>query len=242
MIRRASILCLLLFAASVGIRAQCPKINVSSPSEVEADEPITFTAAVTGTDRDNPPTFNWTISDGIISSGPPGTSVITVDTTGIEGMSVTATVHLGGLERRCANTASSTTGVKPKPQPARKFDEYGTLRLADRNSHLDNYAIQLQNEPMSQGYVIGYSGRKSLPGAAAKSSSASKTYLGDIRGIEYSRIVTIDGGYREQPMTELWIVPEGSKPPLASPTIDPSEIKAPAKKKPATKRPPAHHR
>ncbi|HEV8591064.1 MAG TPA: hypothetical protein VGQ55_03105, partial [Pyrinomonadaceae bacterium] len=110
---------------------------------------------------------------------------------------------------------------------------------ADRNARLDNFAIQLQNEPDARGYVIAYGGRKSLPGVAAKSSAASKTYLGDIRGIEYDRIVTLDGGYREAPMTELWIVPRGSTPPQASPTV---EIKAPAKKKPATKRPPAPHR
>jgi len=32
--------------------------------------------------------------------------------------------------------------------------------------------------------------------------NATKTYLTDTRGIEYSRIVTLDGGYHEAPTTE----------------------------------------
>jgi hypothetical protein len=214
--------------------AQCPKVEVSCPSEVDAEMPITFTASVTGGDPGAIGTYNWTVSAGTISSGQ-GTSSITVDTTGVDGQSCTATVTLGGYDPKCQPAQSSTTGIKPKPQPARKFDEYGTLRLDERNSHLDNYAIQLQNEPVSQAYVIVYGGRKSLPRATTSLMNATKTYLIDTRGIEESRIVTVDGGYREHATTQLWIVPQGSTPPHPEPTVDPSEIKPPMKKKPAPK-------
>jgi hypothetical protein len=198
--------------------------------------PITFTASVSGGDPEATFTYNWTVSAGTISSGQ-GTSTITVDTTSVAGQSSTATVSLGGYDPKCRPpTQSGTTGIKPKPSPARKFDEYGTLSLDERNSHLDNYAIQLQNEPMSQAYVIVYGGRKSLPRSTTSLMNATKIYLVDTRGIEDSRIVTLDGGYREAPTTELWIVPQGSTPPQAHPTVDPSEIKAPIKKKPAPKR------
>jgi hypothetical protein len=215
---------------------QCPKVAVSSPSEVDAEMPITFTASVTGGDREAIPTYNWTVSTGTISSGQ-GTSTITVDTTGVKGQSSTATVSLGGYDPKCQPRQSSTTGIKPKPRPPRKFDEYGALSVSDRNSHLDNYAIQLQSEPGARGYVIAYGGRKSRPGAASSLMNMSKTYLVDTRGIEASRIVTVDGGYREVATTELWIVPEeGSALPQPTPTVDPSDIKAPIKKKPVRKR------
>lgn len=89
---------------------------------------------------------------------------------------------------------------------------------------------------MSQAYVIIYGGRKSLPRATTSLMNATKTYLVDTRGIEGSRIVTVDGGHREALTTELWIVPQGATPPQAHPTVDPSEIKAPIKKKPGPKR------
>ena len=215
--------------------AQCPKVEVSSPSEVDAEMPITFTASVTGGDSDVAPTYNWTVSAGTISSGQ-GTSTITVDTTGVVGQSSTATVTMGGYDRKCQRTQSSTTGIKPKPQPPRKIDEYGTLSLNERNSRLDNYAIELQNDPTTVGYVIAYGGRNSRPGTASSLMNMSKKYLVETRGILEDRIVTVDGGYREDATTQLWIVPQGSKPPNAEPTVDPSEIKAPIKKKPVPKR------
>jgi len=215
---------------------QCPKVEVSCPSEVDAEMPITFTASVTGGDREATLTYNWTVSAGTISSGQ-GTSTITVDTTGVAGQSSTATVNLGGYDPKCQPpTQSCTTGTKPKPRPALKFDEYGTLSLDERNSHLDNFAIQLQNDPTAVGYVIAYGGRKSRPGAASSLLDMSKDYLVNTRGIEASRIFTVDGGYRESLTSDLWIVPQNSTPPKATPTVDRSEIKSPMKTKPGPKR------
>ena len=233
MIGRISFLFLLILVCAVCALAQCPRVKVSSPDDVDSGQPITFTVSVTGGDQDVTPTFNWTVSDGTISSGQ-GTSTITVDTTGIDGGDSTATVKIGGYSRRCNTAASSTTSIKPKPQPAQLFDKFGALAAADRNVRLDNFAIQLQNDPMAEGYIIGYAGRKSLTGAAAKSVAAARTYLLNVRGIDSSRVTTLDGGYRETPTTELWYVPRGAAPPQASPTLDRSEIKAPTTK-PTTK-------
>jgi len=221
---------------SAAVVVQCPKVAVSSPAEVDAGMPITFTASVTGGDPNANVSFNWTVSAGTISSGQ-GTSTITVDTTGVAGQSSTATVDIGGYDRKCdTTTQSSTTGVKPKPQPPRKFDQYGSLSVRERNSRLDNYAIELQNDPSATGYVVVYAGRKSRPSTTTSLLNSSRNYLVNHRGIEDGRIVTVDGGYREQTTTQLWIVPQGSTPPQAEPTVDPSEIKAPTKKKPVSKR------
>ena len=206
------------------VQPACPTVAVSSPVEVEADEPITFTARVDG-GNDVTPTYNWTLSNGTISSGQ-GTSTITADTYMVweNSGSITATVSIGGYDAVCNTSASGTTGIRPKPSQSRKFDEFGTLKLADLHAHLDNYAIQLQNEPMARAYVITYGGRRSTPTAAKSAGEKAKDYLVNTRGIESSRIVLVDGGYRESPFTELWIVPEErSTPPTASPTVNPKK-------------------
>jgi hypothetical protein len=89
----------------------CPSLSVSVPSEVKSGEPITFTA--TGSDE---ATYNWSVSAGTITSGQ-GTSSIVVDTTGLAGQSVTATVSLGGLDPSCSATASGTVTITAAPQP-----------------------------------------------------------------------------------------------------------------------------
>ena len=39
------------------------------------------------------------------------------------------------------------------------------------------------------------------------------------RGLDAVRIVSVDGGYRERPAFELWLVPSGAQLPTPTPTI-----------------------
>jgi hypothetical protein len=189
----------------------CPNVAVSCTDTVDQGQPITFTASLTG-EGGGSVTYNWSVSAGTISSGQ-GTSSITVDTTGVGGQNVTATVEVGGLDPACGRTASCTTSVRQPAPPAVKFDEYGNIRFNDEKARLDNFAIQLQNAPTSQGYYIVYG---SCEGEGAARSTRAKDYLVNNRGIDASRIVVVDGGCRADLGVELWIVPAGATAPAAS--------------------------
>ncbi|MFL6331909.1 MAG: hypothetical protein ACJ754_01040, partial [Pyrinomonadaceae bacterium] len=200
----------------------CPTVTVSCPDTGTAGTPVTFTANVSGGDPNVTPTFNWTVSSGTISSGQ-GTSSITVDTTGATG-TITATVDVGGYDRNCSTSNSCTVSFPAKPI-ARKVDEYGNIKFNDEKARLDNYAIELQNDPTAQGYLVCYGGRTGRTGEAQRRCDRAKNYLVNTRGISADRIVTVDGGFREELTVELWVVPSGANPPAASPTVDPSEVK-----------------
>jgi hypothetical protein len=199
----------------------CPTVSVSCPDTVTAGSPVTFTANVSGGDPNVTPTFNWTVSAGTITSGQ-GTSSITVDSTGVSGP-ITATVDVGGYDRSCATSNSCTVNV-PVIRTARKIDEYGNIRFNDEKARLDNFAIELQNDPTAQGYIIAYGGRRGRAGEAQARADRAKNYLVNQRGIDPTRIVTVDGGFREDLTVELWLVPSGANAPTASPTVDPSEV------------------
>jgi hypothetical protein len=196
-------------AACTGCVPPCPTVSVSCPSDVELGAPITFAASVGG---DQSVTYNWSVSAGTISGGQ-GTSSITVDTTGLGGQTVTATVELGGLDPSCSRTASCTTGVKPANPESVKFDEYGDIKFNDEKARLDNYAIQLQNQPGAQGYILAYG---SCEGEAQARADRAKGYLVNTRGIDAGRLVTVDGGCRSDLTVQLWIVPTGAAAPAAS--------------------------
>ena len=192
---------------------------MSCPSEVDDGAPLTFTAAVDNVGALSL-TYNWSVSAGTISSGQ-GTSSISVDTKGVGGQTVTATVELGGVDPACSRTASCTTSVKTIIVVAsRKFDEYGNIRFNDEKARLDNYAIELQNEPGSQGYIIAYGGRRGTAGEALARGERAKNYLVNTRGIDAGRLTVVDGGYREDLTVELWIRPTGATEPTASPTVE----------------------
>ena len=209
----------------------CPTVNVTCPTDVSEGGSITFTANFTQGTPQVTPTFNWTVSAGTITSGQ-GTSSITVDTKGLGGQTVTATVEVGGVDPSCGRTASCSTPVRPNAPPARKFDEYGNIRFNDEKARLDNFAIQLQNEPTAQGYIIGYG---SCDAEGQTRANRAKDYLVNTRGIDAGRIVVVDGGCMPQLKVELWIVPQGATPP----TPDTTGAVSPCpdcKKKPAPRR------
>ena len=189
----------------------CPTVSVSCPSQADPGSPVTFTASVSG-DSGLSLTYNWSVSAGTISSGQ-GTSTITVDTAGLGGQTVTATVSLGGADPSCTGTTAScsVTITAPAP-PAVKFDEYGNIKFNDEKARLDNYAIQLQNQPGSTGTIIVYG---SCAGEGQTRGDRAKDYLVNTRGIDAGRITVIDGGCRSDLTVQLWIVPAGATAPAA---------------------------
>jgi hypothetical protein len=197
----------------------CPTVAVSCPDTGRPGTPATFTANVSGGDPNVTPTFNWTVSAGTISSGQ-GTSSITVDTQGMSDRAFTATVDVGGYDRACLTSASCSLLNEPPMQP-RKIDEYGDAAVGDEKARLDNYAAELLNDPTAQGYLLCYGGRRGGANEARRRCVRAKDYLVSGHGMDPARIVTVDGGRREEPAVELWVVPSGATPPPSSPTVDP---------------------
>ena len=82
----------------------------------------------------------------------------------------------------------------------------------------------MQNAPGSQGYIIVYAGRRSRAGQADKLSERARQYLVNERGIDSSRLVFQNGGYRETDYFELWLVPQGAEAPTATPSVQPGDV------------------
>lgn len=207
---------------------KCPVTKVACPDSVNVKDKLKFTAQVSGGDANVTPTYNWTVSAGSIESGQ-GTSTVDVDTSEVAPDStITATVELGGFGRDCGygSTAASCTTIIAKKAEARKLDEYGKIMPKEEEPRLDNFVIELNMDPTAQGYIIAYSGRVSRPGDAQKAADRAKNYLVNKRALEGSRVVTVDGGSREQPAIELWIVPSGAEPPKPTPTVKRGDAKS----------------
>ncbi|HEX3229982.1 MAG TPA: hypothetical protein VHQ95_13495, partial [Pyrinomonadaceae bacterium] len=186
--------------------ALCPAISASCPDVVDPGVPITFTASGTGVE---PIVYSWTVSAGVITSGQ-GTASITVNTDGLGGQNVTATVQIKGLDPACPGTSSCTTSVRPQIVDYLKFDEYGNIRFSDEKARLDNFGIQLQNEPASVGYIVT-SG--SCEGEGMTRGNRARDYLVKTRGLNADRVTVIDGACGPALMVDLWILPQGVSPP-----------------------------
>jgi len=214
-------------------RPPCPTVNVSCPDSVDQGQPITFTASFNGSGN---VTYNWSVSAGTISSGQ-GTSSISVDTAGIGGQTVTATVEIGGMAPECTRTASCTTSVKTPIQPTcEKVDEYGDIKFNDEKARLDNFASRLQTDAGSKGYIIGYG---ACEGQGLARANRAKDYLVNTRGIDAGRLEVIDGGCRAELWVELYVCQPGAAAP--TPRTDGAVAPCPECKKTRTPRPRVRH-
>lgn len=116
-----------------------------------------------------------------------------------------------------------------------------------KKASLDKFAQKLKNQPLNKGYIILYGqnctdcsesavyskngkylGTKSniyldFKTEITKSLLKEKTYLLKNYGIKSSRIIAINGGYKEWRTMELWIVPKEGEIPKPKPDYFPKK-------------------
>jgi hypothetical protein len=220
----------------------CPyPVNVSAPVSVNDGDLITFTSDV-AYGGSAPLSYTWTVSpsEAKIVSGA-GTATITVDSTGLGSQQVSATLVVddGSGDAACRQHAQASTSVVPKKPPeveCKPFDQFPSVAFDDDKARFDNLAIELQNAPDSQAYIIIYAGRTSRTGQADALGKRTMDYLVTQRGVDGRRITIVNGGYRDSDFIEIWICPPGAKTPQPTPTVQPGDVK-PSRERARPRRP-----
>jgi hypothetical protein len=193
------------------VQPVCPAIEIVCPTTIAVDQPLTFSSRYSGGVPANvSPVYKWTVSAGKIIEGQ-GTSTIKVDTTGLAGQTVRASLSMDGYTLECSADCAVTVPL-PKLEN-RKFDEFPDISRNDEKARLDNFGIELQNDPTAIGYVIVYPGKSGKRGEVQQHAGRIVDYLVNSRGLDQRRIVTLVGPQRDQLFVELWLTPQGATPP-----------------------------
>lgn len=211
-------------------KSPCPfPVNISAPKQVTEGEIITYTADV-AYGGNVALRYNWKVtpSSAKIISGL-GSPTLNVDSTGLGGQRITATLTAddGSSDPACIQSAQAVSVITPLEKKiivAREFDECNSCSLDDQKARLDNLAVELQNDPSTRAYILAYGGRMSPLGQVEKLMSRSRDYLITQRGIDASRLVVVNGGFREEDSVELWLVPSGAAAPKPTPTVQAGEV------------------
>ena len=211
-------------------KVPCPfPVNISAPKQVTEGEIITYTADVAYSGS-NSLRYNWKVtpSSARIISGQ-GSPTLNVDSTGLGSQRITATLTAddGSSYPECSQTVQAVSAVAPLEKKiivAREFDECNSCSFDNQKARLDNLAVELQNDPSTRVYILAYGGRMSPYGRAEKLMIRARDYLITRRGIDASRIVGVNGGFREEDSVELWIVPSGAAAPTPTPTVQAGDV------------------
>ena len=123
--------------------------------------------------------------------------------------------------------AQEASAADAQSAEARKIDEYGRIGHCDLTARLDNFAIELQNNPTAKALIVGFDPKGKGQGRANWGLKVGRYYLTSVRGIDASRVQAVNGGSRDgdEVTTELWLVPEGAEPPLKPPADDRYAVK-----------------
>jgi len=130
-------------------------------------------------------------------------------------------VHL-----RCPETAAREREIASGESAMRSPDvSYSDSTPQRREIYLSHFADLLQKaDPTVTIHIIGYAGLRATMGEAEARARLAQDYLVQKRDIDATRIVIIDGGYRDEPAVELFITRRDQPKPLASPNVYPKNV------------------
>lgn len=187
--------------------SNCAAIKVTGGGVVEAGAPMTFTANVTGKTKSLSLEYEWKVSAGEIASGQ-RTASITIDTTGLSNVNITAEVQVKGLYENCPNTASEIGSVASKPIGC-PFDDFGRLSKYDVYARIQNLYVALDGYTGAQGYIINYGTEKEIIDRKIQIKKAI-----EFLNLDANRVTMIRAGDRERGIRSIvWIAPPGAEPP-----------------------------
>jgi hypothetical protein len=111
----------------------------------------------------------------------------------------------------------------------RPFDLFGKIPFDDAEARLDTFIAELlnlnQGAPHYRGYIVVYARRSAHPNEAANFAECAKNYLVTVREAVPETLFATDGGYRDEFMVELFIMPNDAYPPLLTPTVSPRKVR-----------------
>lgn len=215
--------CICLNVVETVDKKPCPyDIRVDGPETVTEGSLATFVARnISGTAP--PLNYKWSVSpaSAVITTGA-GTSAITVDTTGLAGRTLTVELDVndGVYDATCAQRVAVDTFIPPPPPVEDPvcilFDEFPFRSFDDDKARLDNLAIEMQNSPSWNAYIIMYQGtdrRSKRSGQVSKLSTRALDYLVKVRGVDPSRITVVRAGARPTTTYQFWLCPPGAELP-----------------------------
>ena len=198
----------------------CPTVMATGPSgNIKEGDTAIFMVNVSGGKTGINPTYNWSISAGNIASGQ-GTPVIYVNTKGLGGQTITATVEVGGLPSECSRTSSSSASIDAAPgAELHSKGEYITTNIFtdDANRFAGDIMSEYYVSQVPHAVIFLYPGKNATATASVKAMAVSMRSVFAKFGMTSARYKIVTAGKRPQTSYEMWIVRLGAEDPVATP-------------------------
>ena len=199
---------------------QCPGYPISGKF------PITLHASVSVAEDDlKNIVYKWNVSQASILSGQGTKDVVLAPSVKSAVSELKVNLEVEGGPPELVYQASCTFMVDPECSLAPIRDQYSVVSLDEERQHLDRFAQQLKAGPVeSIAYLVSYAGRRSCLNESEWRAKRAAQYLVTTHGIPASRVVTVEGGFKENWTIELYTQPRRDCGPLPNPTLTISQV------------------
>ncbi len=102
-------------------------------------------------------------------------------------------------------------------------DSDGSPKVYDEKKSLDRLAENLLNRPDATGYIIVYRSRMSPLSETTANIARIQKYMLDTHRLDSKRITVVDGGRKQEPRTQAYLLPKGADAPKPTPTDFPAD-------------------
>lgn len=195
-----------------------PRLVVTCPDQIVSAGDEFAVRAEFGPVKRGTPIYEWTVSQGTIVAGQ-GTPNLIVRAD-IEGVSITASLEVGGgpfWYERLAESCTTAVAVRPK---AKQLDEFGVKNVGYVELMFDKLFAELWDDPSATGVVV-------LSGPNTRERRRLRRWAERMisgRKFDLSRITFVTGPKAAPGRFQLWIVPAGADlpKPEMGPTATPN--------------------
>ncbi len=106
------------------------------------------------------------------------------------------------------------------------IDQYSVIARDEEHKYLDRLAKRLKAGPSeSIAYIVFYAGQKACIYESDWRAKRARQYLIQNHAIPDSRLVTVDGGFRENWKVELYLKSRDDCGPLPKPTLIRTQVR-----------------
>lgn len=134
-------------------------------------------------------------------------------------------INLGGGPPEFERERSCRLKIDPTCAPPFLYDQYEDISLKDEQQRLDRLGRYLTVEGSgSVAYVVAYAGRTSCLWEAERRANRARQYLEANYKLDTSRVITVDGGFREKLTVDFFTSACVTCGPFPTPTLVGSSV------------------
>ncbi len=204
----------------VGLEFRCPDYRIACCEPVKLQADVFGAREALGDELASLILYRWDVLGGRVIAGQ-RTSEVTIlpDTPATDVQTVKVTLKLEGGPPYLTKEKSCTLTIDSKCVAPLLFDEFQQMPAAKEGIRLDRLASHLTKASGSIAFLVAYAGRDSCFWEAELWSERARKYLINKHRIQPDRVVTIDGGFREQLTMAFFTSPTSCCGPLPKPTV-----------------------